>query len=164
MKFFIFLFSFFIFFAGCEKTPDAKRLKRREVLYKFEESENSCTDLWGRGAIKNSTPENVMESLKRSYKDLGYISINGETLLWELPWPFEDINEKVTIEEKNGTVLITGKKEMSRLKLSAYSLEKDITVLKVEGRVCKDIPSFIKENILSSCIKKVVKTVRDNIE
>jgi hypothetical protein len=164
MKYLLILITLIPLLTLCEKASDTKRLQRREVLYKFQELKDGCTTLWGQGGIKNSSPKEVIESLKQSYSNMGYLSVEKSILTWELPWPFDNISEKISIKELENSIVFKGRHEMKKIKLSAKNGAPGLTVLQVEGTICRDIPIFIKENILSSCIKKVVKTVRDNIE
>lgn len=148
---------------GCWKTPEEQRLKRREVLYQFTHEGNDCTKIWGKGGIKNTTPEKIMETLSKSQNNLGYITISNKHLVWDMPWPFENIDEKVTVEEKPGLITIKGS-ENFEMRFTASAIDSELSVVQVEGIVCKSMPYFIKENILSSCIKKIVKSVRDTLE
>jgi len=163
-KFFVAAFLFFFLFS-CSGTTDELRLKRREILYTFSSDTDLCTSFTGLGAIRNSTPQKVIESMKRYSDRLGYIDIDKSgNLNWSFPWPFDDISEKVEIVKSADTVKIKGSGEIKEISFSSYKLSDDLAVLKIKGRVCKDAPTFIRENILSSAVKEVVKTVRDRVE
>ncbi len=153
-----------LFVLSCSKTPNDTRLRRREVLYKFTEITEVCTAIWSQGAIKHATPDRLLETLRHSYNKLGYLVVAEGQLKWEMPWPYESIDEPVNIEEKNNMVVISGKTGIIELKFTSWALDNDLAILQTEGFLCQEMPDFVKENVMASCIKNIILSLRDKLE
>lgn len=152
-----------LFISACSGRDDKSRLERKEVLYSFTLNESGCTLLTGKGVIENTSQKKVYEALQDSISDLGYITISDNSISVDLPWPYTDITEKVSITAKNQSILLIGEDKMKKLLISTDSFQTG-TLVSISGEICIDMPTFLRENVLSSFIKEIIRNLRDKLE
>ncbi len=150
----------FIFFA-CAPADDETRLKRREILYSFSPLSDDCIAIFGAGAIRNTTPDGVLALLGEDLSGFRYLGIENDEMHIELPWPYRDIDIPVVLEHDEQGYRIKSASGQIAFSFTAYLLEKNISVLRIDGRFCHDMPRFLKEHLLSTWIKNIIKTTRD---
>ncbi len=158
---FLLLLSFFAI--SCGRKAESVRLERKEVLYDFSQTADGCTDLIGKGVIEKVGPEQVNKVLPSALSNLGYISVKDGIITVDLPWPYTDIEEKVTLTQDKNGVIIIGSRKVHTLKIALSSFN-DGTLVTISGNMCLDMPGFLRENVLSSFIKKIVINLRDTLE
>lgn len=146
---------------ACKGSSDETRLKRREVLYHFERMNGDCVALFGEGAIRNATPAQALADLGDNLDDLAYIGISNGAMHIDLPWPYDDVDVPVTIEKNEHALHIKGAFGKIALTFTSYPLDREIAVLRLDGKFCHAMPNLLKENVLANCIKNVVKKVRN---
>lgn len=157
------LFFVILFISACSGRDDTTRLERKEVLYSFQLDESGCTHLIGRGVIEDASQKKVYEALQDSISDLGYITISDEVISVDLPWPYTDIEEKVSVTAKNMSLILIGEDKMKRFVITTTSFQTG-TLVSISGEICIDMPTFLRENVLSSFIKEIVRNLRDKLE
>lgn len=94
--------------AACKNASDETRLKRREVLYHFNPIAGDCVALFGEGAVRKSTPAQVLADLSERLDNLAYIGIENDAMHIDLPWPYDDIDVPVKIEKNDDALRING--------------------------------------------------------
>jgi len=147
-------------FAACDPAPDETRLKRREILYHFEPLSGDCTALFGAGAVRDTTPDGALTLLGKNLNDFSYLGIEGEVMHIDLPWPYDDIDVPITMEHTDHGYIIKGAYGKIALTFTSYALDDAAAVIRVDGKFCHRMPQFLKEHILATCIKNIVKTIR----
>ncbi|MCK5808120.1 hypothetical protein KAH37_03930 [bacterium] len=152
-----------ILFSGCITRDDSTRLESKEVLYSFVLDAAGCTDLTGRGMIEDASPKQVFEALSNAKFDFGYISIVDKKILVDLPWPYSDIEESVSVSSKEFTLVFTGSDKVKTLVIKTVKFQTG-TLVTISGTMCIDMPTFLRENVLSSFIKEIVRNLRDQLE
>ncbi len=163
IKLLLVLFVGIMIFPACSKRDETTRLERKEVLYSFVLDKSGCTHLTGRGVIEDVAPKKVFSVLRDSQFDFGYISIADKNVLVDLPWPFSDIEEPVSVTSKEGTLVFAGSDKMKSLIIKTTQFQSG-TLVTISGTICIDMPTFLRENVLSSFIKEIVRNLRDRLE
>ncbi len=150
-----------LIFPACSPADDATRLKRREVLYHFSSLSNDCMAIFGAGAIRDTTPDGALALLGEDLSGFRYLGIENGAMHIDLPWPYRDIDVPVVLEHDENGYRIKGVYGKIAFSFTAYLLENNISVLRIDGKFCHDMPQFLKEHLLSTWIKNIVKTTRD---
>ncbi len=79
----------------------------------------------------------------------------------DLPWPYSDIDVPVTMERNDYGYRIKSTYEEIVFFFTTYRMGNDISVLRIDGKFCHDMPQFLKEHLLATWIKNIIKTTRD---
>lgn len=146
---------------SCTPTDDETRLKRREILYRFAPLSGDCVAIFGAGAIHDTTPDGALALLGEDLNKFRYLGIEGSTMHIDLPWPYSDIDVPVTMERNDYGYRIKSTYEEIVFFFTTYRMGNDISVLRIDGKFCHDMPQFLKEHLLATWIKNIIKTTRD---
>jgi len=148
-------------FLACSPAPDETRLKRREILYHFSTLSDDCVAIFGAGAIRDTTPDGVIALLGEDLSSFRYLDIENGVMHISLPWPYHDIEVPVAIERDEYGYRLKSVYGKILFSFTAYQLEDNLSVLRIDGRFCHDMPQFFKEHLLATWIKNIIKTVRE---
>lgn len=152
-----------LFFFACTEESEEERIVKMEILYNFNKSDKKCTEINGKGGIKNVSPKKIINDMDKFMADRSYLSIKDSEIFMSMPWPFENIKEPLKYrDKKTETITFKGTAKIPELKFSASRIDEDISIIHINGTICYEMPTFLKENVYASCIKDIIKSLRKN--